>query len=346
MSFYGYLKIADNHYRERFGLSFEDARPGLRIRHRPGVDVSQRDNHLDSVDLINNAHLHYDSAYAAQTEWGVPLTVSTMTLQRFMGMVSRSWYRRRRIRSISNLALTAPVRGDDTLYAESEVLDVVDTGDTDTGEITLRITGLNRKGTTIATIECCIEVWRQGRHPEDQPEQTIPAEERFNLYHEAEPGLLVEQTGIYFDDLVAGETFEHWPPRMVTSQESRLAALRSLEINPRWQDATYREAHGLSEEIWEPLVLSAVTALTTRTFGRVVANLGWSNIELPTPVLPQETLRAESTVMATRESKSRPEQGIATVETRGYAGDRLICSYTRNLLIYRRGVGPYAKAGY
>lgn len=348
MSRYGYLRLGPARFRERFGLSFEDATPGLRIRHRPGIDVSQRDSHLDSVDLINNAHLHYDSQYAAQTEWGRPLTVSTMTLQRFLGMISRSWYRRRSILSISSISLTSPVLGDDTLYAESEVTAVADGGDADVGEVALTITGRNSKGNVVATIACRIEVYRAGHHAEDFHTDELATEPRFLFHHVAEDGALVEQTGLAFEDLTAGETFEHWPHRTIHAEESRLNALRSLEINPRWHDDAYLRAHpSIAPAIWEPLVIGAVTALTTRTFGRVVANLGWTGISLPCPVRPGDCLRAESTVTTVRPSASRPDQGIATVDTRAFVQTgEMVCSYTRALLVYRRDAGPYAKAGY
>jgi itaconyl-CoA hydratase len=45
MSLYGYVRLGPDRYRERFGFSFEDLTPGMRIRHRPGIDVSQQDNH-------------------------------------------------------------------------------------------------------------------------------------------------------------------------------------------------------------------------------------------------------------------------------------------------------------
>jgi len=110
MSFYGYVRLGPKRYRERFGLRFEDLRTGLRIHHRPGIDVSQQDNREDALDLINNAQLHYDSHYAAQTEWKNPLGVSTMTVQRLLGMTSRTWYARRRLLGIDSIAMTHPVR--------------------------------------------------------------------------------------------------------------------------------------------------------------------------------------------------------------------------------------------
>ena len=42
MSLYAYVHAGQNRYRECFGLSFEDLHEGMRIRHRPGIDVSSR----------------------------------------------------------------------------------------------------------------------------------------------------------------------------------------------------------------------------------------------------------------------------------------------------------------
>jgi itaconyl-CoA hydratase len=347
MSQYGYVRLGANRYRERFGLSFEDLHVGMRIRHRPGIDLSQQDNREDAVDLINNAHLHYDSHYAAQTEWRHPLGVSTLTVQRLFGMASRSWYRRRNLLGIDSIAMTHPVFGGDTLYAASTV-GGLEAGDDDVGLVACTIEGTNQRNETVSRIACRMAVYRRGRHPEDDPAAAPAEEERFRLYHADADGALVEQTGLAFEDLVPGETFVHWPGRTLDLAESRLHALRSLEINPRWSDAAYLDSHrSIEPAIFEPLVIGAVTALTTRTFGRVVANLGWTAIELPRPVRPGETIYAESTIREVRASNSRPTQGIAQVETRGFVqGGEPVCRYQRTLLIYRRGVGPYAAAGY
>jgi acyl dehydratase len=48
-----------------------------------------------------------------------------------------------------------------------------------------------------------------------------------------------------------------------------------------------------------------------------------------------------------RASGSRPTQGIVNVETRAFVETgELVCRYQRALLVYRRGAGPYAAAGY
>jgi itaconyl-CoA hydratase len=348
MSEYAYVRLGPQRYRERFGLSFEDLRPGMRLCHRPGVDVSQQDNHEEAVDLLNNAQLHYDSHYAAQTEWQNPLGVSTLTVQRLLGMASRSWYRRRNLIGIDSIAMTHPVFGGDTLYSISTVTALHVGDDRDVGEVACTIEGVNQRNQRVSKIDLRMEVYRHGRHPEDEPGIQPAAEERFRLYHAQADGTLVEQTGLVFEDLVPGETFVHWPGRTFDFAESRLHALRSLEINPRWSDTNYLARYKtLQPAIFEPLVIGAVTALTTRTLGRVVANLGWTGIEMPRAVRPGETIYAESTIMDVRDSQSRPTQGIAQVETRAFVGDgELICSYQRALLVYRRNAGPYAAAGY
>lgn len=348
MSFYGYVRLGPNRYRERYGLRFEDLNEGLRIHHRPGIDVSQQDNREDAVDLINNAQLHFDSHYAAQTEWKKPLGVSTMTVQRVLGMTSRTWYARRRLLGIDSIAMTHPVFGGDTLYATSSITALNPTTDLEGGQVSISIEGSNQRGEVVSRIACRMEVYRRGRHPEDSAEELPAEEKRFQLYHKAKDGALIEQTGLDFEDLVSGETFVHWPGRTFDFAESRLHALRSLEINPRWSDEAYLRRHSSIEPaIFEPLVIGAVTALTTRTMGRVVANLGWTEIELPRPVRPGETIYAESTIGKVRGSHSRPTQGIAEVETRAFVETgELVCRYQRALLIYRRGVGPYAAAGY
>ena len=347
MSLFGYTRVGPKRYRERFGLSFEDLSVGMRIRHRPGIDVSQQENHDDAVDLINNVQLHFDSHYAARTEWEKPLGVSAMTVQRFLGMISRSWYRRRAILGIDSIAMTHPVFGGDTLYSESTVAALAPGGDADVGTATLAIDGINQNGETVSRIACRVEVYRRGRHPEDEAGQQ-EAEDSFRVYHLDVDGALVEQTGLAFEDLTEGETFVHWPGRTTGFEESRQHALRSLEINPRWHDAAFLAGHpGIAPAVFEPLVIGIVTALTTRTMGRVVANLGWTGIELPHAVRPGETIYAESTIGAVRGSHSRPQQGIANVETRAFVeSGELVCRYQRTLLVYRRGAGPYAAAGY
>jgi acyl dehydratase len=73
------------------------------------------------------------------------------------------------------------------------------------------------------------------------------------------------------------------------------------------------------------------------THGTTVANLGFSEVLFPKPVYPGDTLRAETLIVERRESKSRPDQGIVTLQHLAYnqRGD-VVCKATRQALMKRK----------
>ena len=321
--FSAYHRIGENRYRQRIGLDLEEFSPGQRFRHRPGVTLSQQDNADEAQDTLNGAMLHYDAHYAAATAWQRPLMVSTLTLQRLIGMTSKTYGRRRAILGFDDITMNGPLFGGDTLYAESEVLEV------DANSVRTVIHGHKADGAEVARVTCRMTI-----EPRDSAAQTAP-EERFAAYHVASDGTFVEQSGLWFEDCKAGETFIHAPRRTLHPEESLMHAWRSLDLTP--------QAH-----VPETFVIAVVTALTTRTFGRVVANLGWNDVRLPVPVAVGDSIEAESTILETRASRSRPGEAIISVATRArnQHGTEIL-SYRRTLLVYRRGAtAPYAQAGY
>jgi len=344
MTFSAYFPAGPGRYRERFGLDFEDFAPGQRFRHRPGITLSQHDNVLDALETMNGAMLHYDANYAAQTSWRRPLMVSTVTLQRVIGMTSKTFGRRAALTGFSEIALTGPLFGGDTICADSKILAV----DPTSAAITIRTHARKPDGTSVGHFTWDATIHRRAQGPD--AETAPPANEpRFALYHPDENGTLTEQVGIFFEDIRPGEIFVHAPSRSFFTEDSVRHAWQSLEISPPYHDLDFAARHqGGRLRISETFVISAVTALTTRTFGRVVANLGWFDVSLPTQVHEGDTVSAESTILETRDSRSRPQEGIITVETRAFNQHaEKILSYRRNLLVYRRTAEtPYAGAGY
>jgi itaconyl-CoA hydratase len=348
MSFTAYFKTADGKLRERFGLDFEDFSPGQTFRHRPGVTLSQQDNTDEALDTMNAAMLHYDAHYAAQTTWRRPLMVSTITLQRAIGMGSKTFGRRRALLGFDEIALTKPVFGGDTIYAESEILGCDDGIYEDTGVVHILTRVRTADATEVARFTFRAEIFRRGRGPDG--DIGAPADEaRFQAWREEPDRSLVEQVGLFFEEFRADETFIHYPRRSFYWREAVEHSWRSLELAPGYHDLDWIERHaGGKQRISETFLITAATAPTTRTFGRVVANLGWYDIDLPHPVFAGDTVESESTVLGTRESKSRPNEGILSVATRArnQHGTEVL-SYRRNLLVYRRdAISPYAAAGY
>ena len=221
--------------------------------------------------------------------------------------------------------------GGDTLYAESEIAGVRD-GGADHGIVTVISRGVTPDGREVARLTYDVAVYRRGRHPDEigRPAAPPAEEERFMLYAPLPDGTLLEHYGIFFEDARPGETFVHYPRRTFYRDEAVEHALRSLEVNPQFHDQSWIARHQDGRQrIQETWLITAATAATTRTFGRVVANLGWTDVKLPTPVYAGDTTEAESTIVDKRESKSRPNEGILTVDTRAYnqtAGARSLLS--------------------
>lgn len=166
---------------------------------------------------------------------------------------------------------------------------------------------------------------------------------RFASHRALAPNVYVETAGIDFEDFEVGQVFEHRPGRTFTALENALHARRSLDLWPPLVDQRYAEqVLGGEPAISEVFLLGVVTALTTKTFGKVVANLGWKDVRFPRPVRAGDTIYAESEILGTRVSRSRPTQGILHVRTRGLdqRGEEA-CVFERHFLVYRRGHGPH-----
>ncbi len=167
-------------------------------------------------------------------------------------------------------------------------------------------------------------------------------------HHEIAPGVFLERMGLFFDDVVVGDTYEHRPGKTFSAEESVQHTLRALDQSPALTDAHFHARASSGAQPINPLhVLAVVTGMMTKTFSKIVANLAWQNVKFHDTVRAGETVYAESTVLEKRPSKSRPGQGIIRVSTTARTQDgRVVCTFERQILIYGAGQGPYAAAGY
>ena len=158
-----------------------------------------------------------------------------------------------------------------------------------------------------------------------------------------------ETSGLYWEDFVEGDVFEHRPGRTVLDVDNTYFTLLTLNVQQVHFDAAYA-----AKTEWKKMLvdstftLALLTGMSVRTVSaKVVANLGWDKVKATHPVFAGDTLYAESTVLSKRESKSRPTQGIVIVSTRGINQDgREVMTFERTMLVHRRGHSPEEAAGY
>lgn len=158
-----------------------------------------------------------------------------------------------------------------------------------------------------------------------------------------------ERFGRYFEDFAVGEVYEHRPGRTISEADNTWFTLLTMNTHPIHFDAQYAR----HTEFGRPLVASTLTLAilvgmsVSDVSQKAVANLGWKEIKLPKPVFAGDTLYAESTVLAKRESKSRPGEGIVSIRTvgRNQHGE-MVCEFDRSMLVMKRGHSLEERAGY
>ena len=162
-------EVAPGRWRASAGRYFEDFAIGDIYEHRPGRTISEADNTWFTLLTMNQHPLHFDAAYAAQSEFGRPVVNSCLTLSIVAGM-SVADVSQRAIANLgwTDIRLPAPVFAGDTIYAESEVLAKRESNSRPTqGIVTVRTTGTKEDGTVFMTYERTVLVPKRGYGIED-----------------------------------------------------------------------------------------------------------------------------------------------------------------------------------
>ncbi len=145
--------------------------------------------------------------------------------------------------------------------------------------------------------------------------------------------------GLYFDQFTVGQVFEHEIRRTILESDNMLYS--ALTYNPAAIHIDHEYCKGT--QFGRPLVNSMFTlgliiglSVQDTTLGTTVGNLGMTDVKFPAPVFAGDTIRAQTTVIATRASKSNPAQGIVTFEHRGINQEGIEIAFcVRNALMLR-----------
>jgi acyl dehydratase len=147
--------------------------------------------------------------------------------------------------------------------------------------------------------------------------------------------------GLYFEDFVIGRLYEHRLSRTVTQMDNMLFSNMTLNPQPLHIDRHFCER----ETEWgQPLMNSLFTlglmigiSVNDLTVGTTIANLGMTEVKFPHPLFEGDTVHCSTTVLAKRESKSRPGMGIVEFDHRAFnQDDRLVATCRRQALMRMR----------
>jgi len=137
-----------------FGGWFEDFEEGQIFKHWPGKTITEMDNHLFSLLTMNDNPLHTDANYMSEHQHGKILVNGLLVMSLVVGMSVRQTSGKAVANLVyENVTHDGPTFHGDTIYAESEVLDVIPSKSrSDRGLIYIESRGINQDGDKVLTL--------------------------------------------------------------------------------------------------------------------------------------------------------------------------------------------------
>jgi itaconyl-CoA hydratase len=145
------------------GRYFEDFDVGDVFRSRFGRTVTDYDNLIFTALTHNTNSIHFDAAHAERTQFGRILVNSTFTLALVTGLTVPDTSEN----AAANLAWTditlpSPVFVGDTLWAESEILDLRESkSNPSVGIVSMRCRGINQRGQVVVEYRRTFMVYKR-----------------------------------------------------------------------------------------------------------------------------------------------------------------------------------------
>ena len=145
--------------------------------------------------------------------------------------------------------------------------------------------------------------------------------------------------GNQYQDFSVGQVWKHHWGRTLTEGDNMMFTSATCNWNPLYINAEFARAHGHPATVVNPmLVLCTAVGMSVEDLSEGGGPfLGVEDCRFLAPVYPGDTIAAESVVLDTRESASRPQNGIVTWETsvRNQRGE-LVLQYRRTNLVAKR----------
>ena len=150
--------------KDTFGKYFEDYIKGDIYKHWPGKTITEGDNNLFTLLIMNHNPLHIDKKYCEGTEYGQILVVGTLVFSLVAGM-SVSDISGKAIANLDyeNITHDGPVFIGDTIYAETEILETHESrSKSDRGIIYVETKAFNQNGEKVLTFRRHALIMRKG----------------------------------------------------------------------------------------------------------------------------------------------------------------------------------------
>ena len=156
--------------------------------------------------------------------------------------------------------------------------------------------------------------------------------------------------GRYFEDFEVGDVYRHWPGKTITEADDHLFCMITMNHHPLHTNewfAQHETVHGKNVVVGN-LVYSLVLGMSVPDVsGAAIANLEVETLTHSRPTFHGDTIYAVTKVLDKRESGSRPDRGVVTVETRAFnQRSEEVCYFRRKVMIWKRDAAPERRFPY
>ena len=150
--------------------------------------------------------------------------------------------------------------------------------------------------------------------------------------------------GRYFEEFEIGDVYRHWPGKTITEADDHLFCMITMNHHPLHTNEWFAQnetVHGKNVVVGN-LVYSLVLGMSVPDVsGAALANLEVESLTHQRPTFHGDTIYAVTKVLDKSESKSRPDRGIVTVETRAInQREEEVCYFRRKVMIWKRDAAP------
>lgn len=156
--------------------------------------------------------------------------------------------------------------------------------------------------------------------------------------------------GRYLEDFIPGDIYRHWPGKTITEADNHLFCMITMNHHPLHTNSYFAEHESVQKKnvVVGNLVYSLVLGMSVPDVsGSAIANLEVESLKHLNPTFHGDTIYAETRVLRVTESKSKPDRGIVTVETKGFNQHGLeVCYLRRNVMVWKKDSAPERQRPY
>lgn len=144
--------------------------------------------------------------------------------------------------------------------------------------------------------------------------------------------------GKFFEELAVGDQFTSQRRTMTETDIVIYTCLTGL-LNPLFIDEEFAKEKGFGTRVVPgPLTMGITIGMTDELcYGTIAAVLGIDKVRFTAPVKPGDTIGIKTSVINKRESASRPDRGVVTLQHEVCnQKNELVCSFERTLMFLKQ----------